>query len=561
MGKFEDIWVLLLPEAEELRRQALTPQEICTRLAVVGFGNKDKYNTVKGWYKRKFKDWPEDNDEVQSMGSRRRYSDIPPPLEAYHLWQMRSRYPQSSQTYSHNSQNILEEQQADATSQPTDNLPPRGTGISLEWTQNAPTYGLPEELVLYESQAASRRPSRQELENNQMNNSHPGTFSNQSFQPHQPWETQYESTYGSIAQPSFENDSSQHRDDLRSSRVVYPPQKFLERRDETTQQYARESRSHQEGISFQQVIYTDLDQSVNGFSTNFPICDTQWSPGPGDFENLLSTDSDADIVQHDDTTVLMRASATSCESMTSGSYVPHTPPMPSVPPTSGSVLRPSDISLRKDEVDHSIDQQHEPNRMSTKHHRISSTFSDPTMPPQYSLPPDPPRVPAVVRRRADQTVPTPWKPVYVEDSKIVAVDPQEFPTAHPRKLVKRQLRDSIGIYHDQRETPSIAPTSTTDLSGTAPDTSRKPLRDQPVNPSNASIRSSIRDSGYISSVESVWMESMRNSFSSLQLEDPKFKTTFSEDDDGYVHFKFKAKCSVRKSYIARLEENQGQVNI
>ncbi|KAH8590666.1 hypothetical protein B0O99DRAFT_634376 [Bisporella sp. PMI_857] len=53
------------PKVPQLRQDGLTPQEICTKMAYDIFNDRFKYNTVKGWYRRTFPDWPSEEHKTK----------------------------------------------------------------------------------------------------------------------------------------------------------------------------------------------------------------------------------------------------------------------------------------------------------------------------------------------------------------------------------------------------------------------------------------------------------------------------------------------------------------
>ncbi|KAF8853996.1 hypothetical protein BDZ45DRAFT_677258 [Acephala macrosclerotiorum] len=188
------------------------------------------------------------------------------------------------------------------------------------------------------------------------------------------------------------------------------------------------------------------------------------------------------------------------------------------------------------------------------------------------LPPSPPQSPPAFRRRGNQPS---VHPIQMQDSSIVAISPYGYSTDQRRKRARRQLGSEtqrtrsprlsethhpIGIYHDHHESPIDLSVPVSSSSSNTPQvTTRKPLSNQPVNPTNTLARSNVRDSGHVSLFESAMEEKLRKSLSSLKLTDePKFK--YSESDDGYVDVKVKTYWRVRRSYILSMDSHEAQVD-
>jgi hypothetical protein len=145
---------------------------------------------------------------------------------------------------------------------------------------------------------------------------------------------------------------------------------------------------------------------------------------------------------------------------------------------------------------------------------------------------------------------------------MVKVNPSEFPTDHRRKrprgkIGKKETRDSIAIYQEQHLEGAHAISPGKPVSYVAQTSvARNPLVNRLDNSSNVSARSSLRDSGYISTFDSAVLESIRSSLSSFTLaDDPILNTDYKEDDDGNVEVEFRGKCRVRKSYIQKRDSS------
>jgi hypothetical protein len=195
---------------------------------------------------------------------------------------------------------------------------------------------------------------------------------------------------------------------------------------------------------------------------------------------------------------------------------------------------------------------------SAKHYRNNSVFSNPAPPPQSLLPLVPQPGFGVIHKGPNH----PWQPIRVDGNSMVKVNPNEFPTDHRRKrprgkIGKRETRNSIAIYQEQHleGAHAISPGNPAYYVAQA-SAARNPLVNQLVNSSNVSVRSSLRDSGYISNFDSAMVESIRSSLSSFTLADgPILNTDYKEDDDGNVEVEFKGKCRVRRSYIEKRDSS------
>jgi hypothetical protein len=144
-------------------------------------------------------------------------------------------------------------------------------------------------------------------------------------------------------------------------------------------------------------------------------------------------------------------------------------------------------------------------------------------------------------------------------SSMVKVDPDGFPTDHPRKRVKGQpgseTRDSIALYQMQLNMPNLVPQETPASQAMQSDATGNPTVNHHVRPSKDSVHSDLRDSGYVSVSDSAVVDSIRSSFSSLNLaDDVNFQTGYKEADDGFVHVKVEAVWRMRRSYLEKLRD-------
>jgi hypothetical protein len=193
---------------------------------------------------------------------------------------------------------------------------------------------------------------------------------------------------------------------------------------------------------------------------------------------------------------------------------------------------------------------------SAKHYRSNSVLPNPT--PPYLLSQVPPPKFGVIHKGRNQ----PWQPIRMDGNDMVKVNPNEFPTDHRRKrprgkIGKKETRDSIAIYqeHHLEGAHAISPGNPASYVAQT-SAARNPLVNRLVNSSNVSARSSLRDSGYISTFDSAVLESIRSSLSSFTLaDDPILNTDYKEDDDGNVEVEFRGKCRVRKSYIEKRDSS------
>jgi hypothetical protein len=196
--------------------------------------------------------------------------------------------------------------------------------------------------------------------------------------------------------------------------------------------------------------------------------------------------------------------------------------------------------------------QHEPLRASSKHHRSSSILSDPTPPPQYPLPADPPINSRVIHKGPNLA---PWRHVLINGDSMVTIDPDRLPTDHPPKRVKgvgTKSHDSMVIHPEHLKAPHPVASGSSASYAEQAAAARIPPNNGPVNSSNVSVRSSLRDSGYISMLDSAVVESMRSSLGSLKLTDANVRTDYKEADDGYVDVEITTKGRMRRSLIERM---------
>ncbi|CZR55648.1 uncharacterized protein PAC_05536 [Phialocephala subalpina] len=576
MSKFEDIWVQLLPRATELRASGSTPQETCHRLALEGFRNKNKYNTVKGWYKRNFNDWPDEGDDTKSTGSGRRQSGAQYPPPSNHLAQTRIQYPQ---TYPQNEQYYktpqalgeIQHQWPNGFSQ-QDNGPPQSR------FQNAARHGFVER-GFHGYQTTSQSPPRQQALQYLSNSPGVHPLSRQSLPPYHHL-NQQDISYHNIPPSAVGDRDSLHQQGHLGSGPQ--PQQIVEAGCP-----ARFTPLQQVGVLFDHERYQVDGSGIICDSTRSPAGRQEWS-SPGYYESLLNMEFDAGMDAVGESVHLALGGQDNTEGTNAGvhgpalashSHLPHAPQVlnnqrPSHLASKSLVMSPPHRGVstftNQQHVEGTCVQQVEHTYPMAGHSRNSTVFRS-TIAPRHVVPPNPPQNSPVLRRRGNQPS---WHPILLQDSSIVAISPDGFSTDLPRKRVRRQpgsetqrsrslrlseTRDSIDIYHDQRETANSLPASSSTFFDTRLVTTRKPLSNQPVKHSNTSVHSSVRDSGYVSLFESVIEETLRNSLNSLKLTDePKFK--YRESIDGYVDVKVKTNWRVRRSYILSMDLQKAQVD-
>lgn len=208
------------------------------------------------------------------------------------------------------------------------------------------------------------------------------------------------------------------------------------------------------------------------------------------------------------------------------------------------------------QLDCSFEGQYGTLQPSAKRYRANSTFDNPNPAPQYPLPPAPTMKFGVIHKGHNQIS---WRPICMNSSGMVKVDPDGFPTDHRRKRVKGQpgseTRDSLALYQLQLNMPNLVPQESPASQAMQSDTTQDPTVNHHVHPSKVSVHSDLRDSGYVSAFDSAVLDSIRSSFSSLNLaDDVNFKTDYKEADDGYVDVKVKAKWRMRRSYLEKLRD-------
>jgi len=220
--------------------------------------------------------------------------------------------------------------------------------------------------------------------------------------------------------------------------------------------------------------------------------------------------------------------------------------------TTGSGIDRTYSTLNPQQLD--FEEQHGTLQPYAKHY-CNSMFDNPTPAPQYPLPPAPTKF-RVIHKGHNQNT---WRPIGVNGNGMVKVDPDEFPTDHRRKRVKGQpgseTRDSIALYQLQLNVPNPVPQGSPASQPMECDTTRNPPVSHHVHPSKSSVHSDLRDSGYVSAFDSAVLDSIRSSFSSLNLaDDVDFKADYEEAGDGFVDVKVNAKWRMRRSHIEKLKD-------
>jgi hypothetical protein len=231
------------------------------------------------------------------------------------------------------------------------------------------------------------------------------------------------------------------------------------------------------------------------------------------------------------------------------------PQLPTDPLIIGSRNDRPCFTPKPQQLDCSFEGQHGTLQPSAKHYRTNSILDNPTSPPQCPLPPAPTMKLGVIHKGYNQKS---WQPIGMNGSGMFKVDPDGFPTDHPRKRIKGQpgseTRDSITLYQLQLNVPNLAPQESPASQAMQSDTTQNPEVSHHVHPWKVSVHSDLRDSGYVSIFDSA-LDSMRSSISSLNLADEvNFKTDYKEADDGFVDVKVKAKWRMRRSYLDKLRD-------
>lgn len=529
--------------------------------------NRNKYNTVKGWYQRTFNDWPSEGHKAKAKEHRPQQIGVPYQQQTGHHPKIFPAFPppQQRQSYPQNEQNYVSQQASSANSYyPPVSSPLQAMGevLPLHGTTNYdPLFQNHHYLPIYQhpqiNSAAShsmyRRGDHQDLArglNPQMSS---GGYS--SLPPHHSDGNVLQLSAGAIRPPHQQDHPRLHQnsylqqastqaneggnpvghDVLQNS--IGPPSRDMNQTNLTDESQ----------ITFQQFLNSD---SLN------PDCRESMGPFGGGL-NLawdaqpLALQSNAapkqSVLAYDDqryhpsqTSHHQSAWQASAEPFTTG-------------PSNDQIHA---LSSHHEHPSGALAGQNEPARASNKHHRSSLILSCPTPPPQYPLPEDPPKDFRVIHKGPNE----PWHLLRMEGGSRVTVDPDSLPTDHPPKRVKgvgTKSHDSMAIHPEHLKAPRpVAPGNSASYVKQAA-AARVPLSNRPVNSSNVSVRSSLRDSGYISILDYdklnlTIVESMQSSFSTLNLTDAKCKTDYREADDGYVEVEITTKGRMRRSYIERM---------
>jgi len=201
--------------------------------------------------------------------------------------------------------------------------------------------------------------------------------------------------------------------------------------------------------------------------------------------------------------------------------------------------------------------------ISKKHQRSSSTFSDPTQPPQPPLSKDLPELFRVVHKGSDvkcnRLAP---RSVRGKGGSMNEIKPDRLPSEPPRKRVRRESgtesRDSMFIYSEHLKARGASASHAEQTAIARGSLNLRPnsnlsvrSSNLSVRSSNLSVRSSLRYSGSISKLDSTVFESIQSSFNNLKLTDTECMTDYKEAD-GYMEAKITIKGRWRKSQIGKL---------
>jgi hypothetical protein len=505
-----------------------------------------QYNTVKNWYKRTFEDWTDEGDVAKSKDRGREQGGMQVRPQADHPPQTYSKY---TQINPQNKKYYRMYQKSDRVQGQWPNSPQHGYGLPQPRPQNAI---MPEPIQpdLYEYQAASQSLPQQKTLRNQGNRSALHVSTGQFFLPHQNLIPPY-SSYHNVPQPLIGDVMLSYQRDHLESRGNNPPQRIPQVNEGGYP--TRQSLLSQARVTINQGHYNNesgvISVNVENAGGGYPL------PTPGMFSNqqnvYFNTNNQVGEIVSPHSGGQMR---------TMGPIAaPHEPMM-------GSNFHPSQVTrninqraylasgqpMGQQHIERPLLQQRGPACPSANPYRSSPVLPHPAIPPQHSLLPDPSRSSAVIRKRANQ----PLVALLRRGTKIIMVNPDDLPKDHARKRLRSQLRDSIGVYRDQLQAPNTLPETSSPSPTTLPTTTRKPLSNQSDNPSNVSIHTNPRDSGYVSNLD-LALKSLRNSFSSFQLcDDPNFEEHYTPSEDGFVELNLKARLPVRWSYIQKINSHE-----
>lgn len=538
---------------------------------------------MKGWYKRNFDDWPDEGDDTKSAASGRSQSCLQYSRESNNLSQTRIPY---SQAYPQNEQHYKTPQRLGGSQrQWPSSFSQQGYGLAQPQAQNATRFGLGERGCHKYQATSQSSPQKDTLQNQNNNNAvHPssGQFLPRHHHPNQQSLSYGDTSPSAVREPSllYEQDclrfgqKTQPQQATQVGRVNYP---------------ARHNPLPQAGLPLEHYVYYGAEGGIIGDNNRSPAGSHEWT-SLGYFESLLNMDCNTGVDTVDESVDLESGGHIAAEATNVGANGPVLASQSHLTRayqafndhrTSDLASKSPVLSPPRHEVSTSSGQQHvevmpmqqiEPTfPVASNPH--SGMALRPTMAPRHMVPPIPPQNSPVFRRRGGQPS---RHPIQMQDSSIVAISPYGC-SIHPRrKRARRQIesetqraysprfsetQDPISIFHDQHEALNnlSVPVSSSSSSFNTPQvTTRKPLSNQPVNPTNTSARSSVRGSGYVSFFELAMEEKLRNSLSSLKLTDePKFK--YSESDDGFVDVKVKTNWRVRRSYIESMDLHNAQV--
>ncbi|KAH6675862.1 hypothetical protein B0J14DRAFT_373368 [Halenospora varia] len=561
------------PKAQRLREGGSTPQEICTKMAYDIFNDRTKYNTVKGWYQRTFSDWPSEEHKTKFKEHRPLQNGPSHQQPAGHLPKKSPACfpPQQRQSFSQHEPNYASQRASSANpnyrpiySQRQamgEALPPHATAIyqpvyqnnHYPLVQNYPQITSPASYDMFQLADTQGLPNGLNLQLS------PG---------------QYDSPPPPKKGPGHISDGSASQ---LSIGAIGPPHQQVRHRFQQNGYFQQARNQANEGGN--PIGHAVLQEPNELLGRDMNQMDLTTDQNPMTFEPVLGPD-----LLYSNCAVNLGHFGGDLPLPLDGQQFPlqsNAPPKQSVLAYDGQRYHPSQLpqhqstsqataelfatSPGNDQIhvlpshEHpssTLAGQHRPTRASNKHYRSFSILSNPTPPPQYPLPADPPTKFKVMHKgpNAGSNVGH-WRPVCVKGGSMVTVDPDGLPTDHPPKRVKgvgTRSHDSMVIHPEYLKIPHLVAPGTPASYVEQDATARVPLSHRPVNSSNVSVHSSLRDSGYISMLDSTIAESMQSSFSALKLTDAECRRYYEEADDGYVDVEITTKGRMRRSYIEKM---------
>ena len=506
---------------------------------------------MKGWYQRTFNDWPSEGNKAKLKEHQPHQNGVPDQQPAGHHPMISPVFspPQQRQTYPQNEPSYAGQQVSSVNSYYRSASSPHqamGEALSLHHPLVQNCHSLPGHRHPQITSAASHSMYQRGGPQGLPNGLDQQTSSRQ---------------YNSLPQQNGPGHQSDGNASQLSAGAIRPPhqQNHLQYRQNDYPQQAT-TQANEGGNPLRQDALLEThgpsDRDINQMNfkaddTFQKLLDTDWFHPDGPFGGGLNLPVDGQPSG-------LQNNAASKQFILASDD--HPPQIPNDQGTSQATAKSSTTGSDNDKMhalpshqhqSSALKGQHEPARGSSKHYRSSSILSDPTPPPQYPLPVDPPINSRVIHKGSNMA----WRAVLIRGRSMVTVDPDILPTDHSPKRVKgvgTKSHDSMVIHPEHLRAPHpVAPSSCASYAEQAA-AAPVPLSNRPVSSTNVSVRSSLRDSGYISILDSAVVESMRSSFSTLKLTDADFKTDYKEADDGYVDVEITTKGRMRRSLIERM---------